>query len=347
MATQFYLSSTYSDLKEHRDAAITTFRDFAKRSEKYSVEYELFDPNALPQEGMSLLDRCLRSVKESSYFILILGWRYGYIPEGSDKSIVELEYEAAVNAAIPRFCFIIDDRHPISPRHIETGEGADKLKRFKAKVQEEHYASRFSTTEDLARELTLNISVLNRSMGEATQALAEWGPLTREYRRYREQAAVLHETVAFYKDKLDRVVPADPIWRGRNFLQDSTLCFVLMPFSDQFFLQYEAAILPALQSAGLRGVHAGEIFGTREIMEDIWESICVSKLVIADVTGRNANVFYELGIAHTLGKNCVVLTQNQQDVPFDITSRRYIHYEPAKMVVLRTRLEKTIKNILL
>lgn len=175
----------------------------------------------------------------------------------------------------------------------------------------------------------------------------EWGPLSREYRQYREEAALLRETVAFYKDKLDRIVPADPIWRGRNFQPDSTLCFVLMPFSDQFFLQYEEAILPALQSAGLRGVHAGEIFGTREIMEDIWESICVSRLVIADVTGRNANVFYELGIAHTLGKPCVVLTQNQQDVPFDITARRYIHYDSGKMVALRTRLEKTIKNILL
>ena len=82
-------------------------------------------------------------------------------------------------------------------------------------------------------------------------------------------------------------------------------------------------------------------------MEDIWESICISRLIIADVTGRNANVFYELGIAHTLGKSCVVLTQNQQDVPFDITARRYIHYDPAKKVALRTHLEKTIKNILL
>jgi hypothetical protein len=344
---RFYLGSTYSDLGEHRDAAIAAMREFAKHGKESYVDYDFFDPNTLAQTGVSHLEACLPNVKESSYFVLILGWRYGYIPEGSEKSIVELEYEAAIENAVPRFCFLIDDKYPIPPKYIETGEGADKLKRLKARVQEEHLVSRFSTPTDLARELTLAISILNRPFTEATQALAEHSGLRREYRRYRDEAKLLRETADFYKEKLDRVVPADPIWRGRNFERDSTLCFVLMPFSDQFFLQYEEAIVPALTSSGLRGVHAGEIFGTREIMEDIWESICVSTLVIADVTGRNANVFYELGIAHTLGKTCVVLTQNAQDVPFDIRARRYLHYDPNKMVAFRTKLEKTIKNILL
>lgn len=121
----------------------------------------------------------------------------------------------------------------------------------------------------------------------------------------------------------------------------------MMPFADQFFLNYEEAIRPALEAAGLRGVHAGEIFGTREIMEDIWESICTARVVIADVSGRNPNVFYELGIAHTMGKECVVLTQASHDVPFDITSRRYIQYDPTKRVALRDRIERTLKSILL
>jgi hypothetical protein len=81
-------------------------------------------------------------------------------------------------------------------------------------------------------------------------------------------------------------------------------------------------------------------------MEDIWESICTARVVVADVTGRNANVFYELGIAHTMGKDCVVITQAPQDVPFDITSRRYIQYDPTKRVALRDRLERTLKSIL-
>ena len=265
---------------------------------------------------------------------------------GSDLSIIELEFNTAVEAGIPRFCFVIDDRHPVSPRHVETGEGAEKLRRFKARVEQSHIVTRFTTPDDFARQLITSISVLNRPMGEATQALAEWEPLRRENVKYRAEAVVLRETVELYKNKIERIVPATPIWRTRNFEPDTTLCFVLMPFAEQFFLNYEEAIRPALEAAGLRGVHAGEIFGTREIMEDIWESICTARVVVADVTGRNANVFYELGIAHTMGKECVVLTQSPQDVPFDITSRRYIQYAPTKRVALRDKLERTLKSIL-
>jgi hypothetical protein len=92
---------TYPDLKEHRDAAIVAFRErlvfpnlLAKMSEKDYTNYELFTPEVLASEDSSPLEVCLRNVRESDYFILFLGWRYGYIPEGSEKSIVELEYEA-------------------------------------------------------------------------------------------------------------------------------------------------------------------------------------------------------------------------------------------------------------
>jgi hypothetical protein len=141
-------------------------------------------------------------------------------------------------------------------------------------------------------------------------------------------------------------VPAEPIWDCRNFIVDNTLGFVLMPFQDSFFQVYEDAIMPALNNSGLRSLHAGEIFGNREIVEDIWESICISKLIVADVTGRNPNVFYELGICHTLGKQVVVITRDKDDVPFDIRHRRYIEYQPGKLASLKVRLEKTVKQLL-
>jgi hypothetical protein len=346
MALHFYICSTYSDLKEYRDAAIAAVREFSERSKKDFVDFEVFDPNALPYQGEALLDTCLSQVREASYFVLLLGWRYGYVPEGSNVSIVELEFNAAVAAGIPRFCFVMDDRQPVSAQQVETGEGATKLRRFKARVERENVVAKFTTPDDLARQLIGSISVLNRPISEATQALVDWEPLRRENATYRTEVAVLRETVDFYRSKLERVVPASPIWRTRNFESDRTLCFVMMPLADQFFVNYEEAIRPALESAGLRGVHAAEIFGTREIMEDIWESICTARVVVVDVTGRNANVFYELGIAHTMGKECVVLTQSPQDVPFDITSRRYIHYDPTKRVALRHKLEQTLKRIL-
>jgi hypothetical protein len=308
MGLHFYLGSTYSDLNEHREAAIAAIRTFSERSKD---DDEVFDPNALPHEGQALLDTCLSQVKKASYFVLLLGWRYGYIPDGSELSIVELEFNAAVESGIPRFCFVIDDRHAVSPRHVETGEGAEKLRRFKGRLESQHVVTRFTTPDDLARQLITSISVLNRPMREATQTLAEWELLKRENSKYRAEAGVFRETIEFYKNKVDRLVPAVPIWRARNFELDRALCFVLMPFSDQFFLNYEEAIRPALEAAGLRGVHAGEIFGTREIMEDIWESICTARMVVADVTGRNPNVFYELGIAHTIGKEWLCLLSHR------------------------------------
>jgi len=346
VALDFYFCSTFADLTEHRRAAIAAFRDFAQISKSSHVDYEFFDPEAT-QGKASTLDAWVRQVSEADYFVLILGWRYGYVPEDNDKSVVELEYEAAVDVSIPIFCFIISDDYPVSPKHIETGEGATKLKALKKRVQDQNLAVRFTSPADLAQKLTLAIAVLNRPMKEATQALIEHPALSLENKRLRDEATLLQETVDFYKAKLQRIVPTDPIWKGRKFQIDTSLCFVLMPFSDPFFLNYDEAILPALESAGLRGVHAGEIFGNRDIMEDIWDSICACRLVIADVTGRNANAFYELGIAHTLEKECVVITQNAKDVPFDISARRYLLYDTGKLAALRMRLEKTIKNILI
>jgi hypothetical protein len=146
--------------------------------------------------------------------------------------------------------------------------------------------------------------------------------------------------------KLRNVVPADPIWRGRNFRTDELMCFGLLPFREEFFAVYEAAVAPAAEDVGLRSLHAGEIFGNREVVEDIWDSICAARIVIVDVTGRNPNVFYELGICHTLGKDCIVITQDKEDVPFDIRHRRFIEYKPDRMTILKSTLRMTIQKVL-
>lgn len=342
-----YICSTYVDLAEHRKAAINALNEFNIHAKESWDMMDYFDPNGLSGRGAPPVDIYLKKLKESGFFALILGWRYGYVPTGSDKSLVELEYDAAIEANLPCFCFIIDDAFPVPPKYVEAGEGAKKLERLKQRVREHHMVTSFSTPSDLARAFTLAISVINRPIREAMQAIIEHSALKTEYRRHREEVKYLREALDGYKEKLIRLVPADPIWRGRRFVTDDSLGFVMIPFSDSFFTIYEEAIIPALESAGLRSIHAGEIFSNHVVMEDIWEAICTAKIVIADVTGRNPNVFYELGIAHTLGKECIVLTQDSQDVPFDIRARRFIEYDPRKNASLRASLEKTIKAILL
>lgn len=71
-----------------------------------------------------------------------------------------------------------------------------------------------------------------------------------------------------------------------------------------------------------------DIFSVNNVVHDIWSAICGAKLIIGDCTGRNPNVFYELGIAHTLGKPIVLTTQHSHDVPFDVSHVRYLQYDP-------------------
>lgn len=59
---------------------------------------------------------------------------------------------------------------------------------------------------------------------------------------------------------------------------------------------------------------------------DIWHSINDADFVIADITGRNANVLYELGIAHTLAKPVLIVSRNAADIPIDLGTRRVILY---------------------
>lgn len=73
-----------------------------------------------------------------------------------------------------------------------------------------------------------------------------------------------------------------------------------------------------------------------------------ARIVIADLTGKNPNVFYEVGVAHTVGENVILITQRIEDVPFDLRHLRHIQYEytPRGMIVFEQRLKATILNIL-
>ena len=74
-------------------------------------------------------------------------------------------------------------------------------------------------------------------------------------------------------------------------------------------------------------VRAKEIEGQNNILRDVIEGIARSDLIIADLTDANANVFYELGIAHTLGRPVILVTQSVKDLPFDLKSYRALEYD--------------------
>ena len=105
-------------------------------------------------------------------------------------------------------------------------------------------------------------------------------------------------------------------------------CFIIMPFGVQDLEDlYAEFILPVLDDCKLHCARGDDIFGSNVVVEDIKDAIAKSDLVIADLTGQNSNVFYEVGIAHTLGKPVLLLSQSIEDVPFDLRHRRVLAYE--------------------
>ncbi len=115
-----------------------------------------------------------------------------------------------------------------------------------------------------------------------------------------------------------------PKTRVREFLDT---CFVMMPFGDWFDRYYKEIYVPAIKEAGFEPVRADELFSTGSVVEQIWEQIGKSPVLLADLTDKNANVFYELGLAHAANKPVVFTAARVEDVPFDLRHLRVIIYD--------------------
>jgi hypothetical protein len=133
---------------------------------------------------------------------------------------------------------------------------------------------------------------------------------------------VLKEAVETFKSKPDPPSVSD------DTQIENDLCFVMMPFgSEELNIVYEDFVKPTLtDGCHLRCERGDDVFGSNVIMEDIRKSISKARLILADLTGRNPNVFYEVGIAHTLNKPVLLLAQSIDDVPFDLRHRRVLLY---------------------
>ncbi len=124
--------------------------------------------------------------------------------------------------------------------------------------------------------------------------------------------------------------------------------FVLMPFVSELKPVYDNHIRKTVKALNLSVARADDFFSQSAIMDEIWSAIAYAKILIADCTNKNPNVFYEIGLAHAIGKPVVLITQNQDDVPFDIRHRRYIQYAytPLGMEKFESDLYATISEIL-
>jgi hypothetical protein len=134
---------------------------------------------------------------------------------------------------------------------------------------------------------------------------------------------------------------------GRPLALDQDIdVFVVMPFSEKLAPVYHDHISRVAKNLSIKARRGDDFFTTHHIMADVWRGIYGARLVIADCTDKNPNVFYEIGMAHTIGKPVILITQKQQDVPFDLQSTRYIRYRytPPGMEEFEKRLAETLRS---
>lgn len=128
-------------------------------------------------------------------------------------------------------------------------------------------------------------------------------------------------------------------------MREKEICFILSPFKEPFDTYYREILRPAANDAGLIPQRADEIYGARTIMKDIWESIRTCRMALSEMTGRNPNVLYEVGLCHAIGKPVVMITQTMDDIPFDLKGFRCIVYQteaPNWAEELRRKIKETI-----
>lgn len=123
-------------------------------------------------------------------------------------------------------------------------------------------------------------------------------------------------------------------------------CFVMMPFSPDFQSVYEMVIRPVVQRSGLRCIRADEVSRPGEVPEQIREEIDKSEVCVADITGNNANVIYEVALAHERGKAVILISQRPEESAFDLRHMRMIEYSLAGEGPgeLRKALQRTLSD---
>ena len=130
---------------------------------------------------------------------------------------------------------------------------------------------------------------------------------------------------------------------------NTDVCFVIMPFGGWLDDYYETIYRPAIVAAGLEAHRADDLYRPSTIVNDIWTYTRRAKLLLADLTGKNPNVFYELGLAHALAKPAILVAESMDDIPFDLRALRIITYDkndPKWGEILQQKVQAAIGEVL-
>jgi tetratricopeptide (TPR) repeat protein len=148
---QVMISSTARDLPEHRKEVM----DACLRQGFFPVMME-----HLPASDHDAIEESLRMVDESDVYLGILAHRFGYVPNGYTISITEMEYNRAAERGVPRLIFVMGPGHPLLIEDVEMGDGAEKLKAFKERLETEKVVRFFKSVDGLRGDVIDSLSRL-------------------------------------------------------------------------------------------------------------------------------------------------------------------------------------------
>jgi hypothetical protein len=157
-----YLSSTFRDLREHRAAVDRTLR---------RMGHDVIGMEQYAAEGSRPVDRCKRDVELADCYVLMLGWRYGYVPgdDNADRlSITEIEYRHAIEKQRTVLAFLLDPEEPWPPSSMDSASAdvmaATAINRFRAEVGKEYLSGIFSSPADLASQVAAAVAAQGMSI---------------------------------------------------------------------------------------------------------------------------------------------------------------------------------------
>lgn len=154
-----YISSTFEDLREHRESVVHILRQLG---------HEIFAMEEYVAEGMRPLPKVLNDVEASDVYVGIFAWRYGYVPaEGTavigtvsgETSITEYEYRKAIEVKKPVLIFLLNERASWPVHLIDRDpEPAKAMRRLREELQSEHLVSFFDSPDGLASQVSAAVS---------------------------------------------------------------------------------------------------------------------------------------------------------------------------------------------
>lgn len=348
-----YISSTYSDLKLYRQAV-------AEVIAKLGFHFIGMEEYALTTE--TPLKASENLIEDADLLIILIANKYGYIPTDTNVSVTEWEYNKAVELKKPIFIFILQEDYPWPTAQIDF-DNLELLQKFKKRLLENRLVSFFASPDDLAIKVAMSlqqyskkvegISIKPKNLTEGTAEIS-LSSLMEELKNIHLKISSLQQVIADLQQIFSHSSPqisqsaqissAEFLGMPASNVKQNK-CFVIMPYSEKWSNAVERIILEICNEVEFEFSIAKSMEG-RFIPNDIWRGITGAGVIIADLSGANPNVTYEIGLADVLGKNVIMICQGKS-VPFDFLAQRMIIYEDSLTgtLTLREELSNRLKRI--